>query len=175
MPLEKLWKKERVTHPGNPLHQLGDQLKQTEAQRRGSSSWLPAKRTDRGQHRHPGQCPALPVQDMHVLVHMGLGAKGWVSSYRPRERTGVVCTETAQRTRVQSGCNYQGYAEQRQGPLWKLLLQCKLKGGARLTWLKSGSHRHHWITHKGGTSLEPVPQLCDFWQIYISWVPLWLR
>ena len=140
-------KEDKFPHPGHPLHQPGDELKQTEAQRKEEQ--LLSSREDRENSTDtPSQCPALPSPRGVCWYTWGLGAESWVSANRPRERTGVVCTETAQSTTVQSSRNSQRDVQNRGRVNCGIpTVMCKEKEGQGYC-LNSGSHKHHWITHK---------------------------
>ena len=60
--------------------------------------WLVAGRTERDQHRRSWLpcCTSQPETHTYYCTG-GLGAETWASVDRPRERTGVGCSETAQR------------------------------------------------------------------------------
>lgn len=125
---------------------------------RGSEERVAAGFQQRGQIEDstdtPGQCPALPVQDMHVLVHMGARCQRLgFSQQTQREDWGCLHRDSPKNQSV-VWLQLPGVcAEQRQGPLWKLYHNVEVKRRGKANWLKSGSHRHHWITHKGGTEI----------------------
>ena len=136
---------------------------------RGSEDRVAAGFQQRGQRENStdtlGQCPALPSpRHVYAGAHAGLGAESWVSANRPRERTGVVSTETAQGISV-VWLQLPGVcAEQRQGPLWKPYRNVRVKGGARLTaWTLGAISTTGLLTSKGGT---------EIWAKFHSWVTL---
>ena len=126
---------ERSPHPGNPLHPLGDQPGQgaSAAQRREQPAGLQQAAQIKTSTDSPGHLVALCSLDAHLLEHVGPGAETWASADGPRERTGVGCTEIAQRGWSVVQAATRGVRRTEYGLVTEaLLLTCTPRGGGTL-------------------------------------------